>query len=509
MKSGTVHLVGAGPGDPGLITLRGLECLKSADVVVYDRLVDRRLLRHARPQAELVDVGKSPGGRGERQVGINRLLVDRAGQGKDVVRLKGGDPFVFGRGGEEAEFLQAHNVPFEVVPGISSALAAPAYAGIPLTHRDLAPSFTVMTGSRALDSGTVDHHHQRFVDQGGTLVVLMGWENLAEIVERLVDGDWPLETPAALIRWGTEPYQETVVGTLSDIVSRAERAGLAPPIVAVFGRVVELRAHIRWFDNRPLFGKRVLVTRTRVQSSALSKLLSQKGAQPVELPTIAIEAPEDYAALDEAIERMRSFDWVIFTSVNTVDAVFGRLHALALDTRAFGGVRVAAIGPATAARLAERGIVSDFTPVAFGPGDIVAGLSKVGMTGRRVLLPRSDIARRKLTQGLASLGATVEEVTVYRNVTPEDACDRLNEALSEGIDIATFTSASTVKNLVHLLDGKLERISHATIACIGPITADAAREWGLKVDVIAGDHLVRGLVDDLEAYFSARGSLDG
>ena len=509
MKSGTVHLVGAGPGDPGLITLRGLECLESADVIVYDRLVDRRLLRYARPQAELVDVGKSPGERGERQQEINRLLVDRATQDKDVVRLKGGDPFVFGRGGEEAEFLRAHHVPFEVVPGISSALAAPAYAGIPLTHRDLAPSFTVMTGSRARESSKDDDHDQQFVYQGGTLVVLMGWENLVEIVERLVDGDWPPDTPAALVRWGTEPYQQTVVGTLSDIVSRAVDAGLAPPVVAIFGQVVELRKRLRWFDNRPLFGKRVLITRTRVQSSALSKLLVQRGAQPVELPTIVIEEPKDYEALDEALGRLRSFDWVIFTSANTVDAVFGRLGALALDTRALGGVRVAAIGAATAASLAGRGIVSDFAPVAFESEGIVEGLSKAGLNGQRVLLPRSDIARQRLTRGLASLGATVEEVTAYRNVTPEDACDRLDDALSEGIDIATFTSASTVKNLVDLLDGKLERISGATIACIGPITAAAARQRGLKVDVVAREHLVQGLVDDLEAYFSARGALDG
>ena len=459
---------------------------------MYDRLVDKRLLSHAGSKAELIDVGMFPGKGGSRQEGINALLVAKAREGKRVVRLKGGDPFVFGRGGEEAEALSAEGVPFEVVPGVTSATAAPAYAGIPVTHRRLASSFTVVTGNEAPDKDESSLDWDQLARQAGTLVVLMGWENLASIAETLMRHGRPPDSPVALVQWGTEPHQQTVVGTLSDIVGKAADAGLAPPAVAVFGDVVDLRERLRWFDNRPLFGKRVLVTRTRAQAGALSERLAERGAQAIELPAIEIQPLADYSALDGALRRLEANDWVIFTSVNAVQAVFDRLDAMGLDARAFHTAKVGAIGIATATSLREHGIVVDFAPDAFTSESVVDDLKSRGFEGGRVLLPQADIARETLSQGLSAMGATVEEVTVYRTVTPQDSGVRVKAILSEGIDVATFTSSSTVENLARLLDGNLDAISGVTIACIGSITAATARELGLKVDIVAMEHTVAG-----------------
>ena len=321
-----VYLVGAGPGDPGLITVRGLELLESADVVVHDRLVDHRLIRRARTDAEIVDVGKTPGGKGARQGDIHALLIARASEGRSVVRLKGGDPFVFGRGGEEAMALSRAGIPFEVVPGITSAIAAPAYAGIPVTHRGVASSVTFVTGSESPDRPGADVDWSALARTNGTLVVLMGWRSLESVVARLNSEGLPDDTPAALVEWGTGPRQRSVVGTLVDIIEKGRARGLGPPVVAVFGGVAALRKDIRWFDNRPLFGKRVLVTRSRAQAGALTRLLEGQGADVIEVPTIRIEPPEDYGELDEALRRLSAFDWVVFTSTNAVDAVFDRLQ---------------------------------------------------------------------------------------------------------------------------------------------------------------------------------------
>ena len=327
MKRRKVFLVGAGPGDPGLITVKGLRCIASADVVVFDRLVDKRLLDHASPAAELVDAGKVPGEGGAQQPSINELLVTKATEGKVVVRLKGGDPFVFGRGGEEADVLHAANIPFEVVPGVTSAIAVPAYAGIPLTHRTLASSFTVVTGSESPDKSCSSVSWDTVAKLEGTLVVLMGWENLAKIVEALVRHGRPIETPIALVQWGTEPMQKTVVGTLADIVSKSTDGGLAPPVVAVIGEVVNLRDTLRWFERRTLFSKRILVTRTRTQASTLSDLLSQRGAEAIEVPTIEVLSLHDYSELDDVLRGLQQYDWVVFTSTNAVQAVFDRIYS--------------------------------------------------------------------------------------------------------------------------------------------------------------------------------------
>ena len=500
MKAGFVSLVGAGPGDPGLITVKGLECVQSADVIVHDRLVDKRILGHAREQAELIDVGKVRGDGGGRQAEINTLLVRRANQGDYVVRLKGGDPFVFGRGGEEAEALHADGVAFEIVPGVTSAIAVPAYAGIPLTHRGVSSSFTVVTGSESPDkpSSAIDWESLGRAD--GTLVVLMGWESLASIAGSLVGAGRSPETPVAIVQWGTEPQQQTVVGNLGNIVARSKEEGLSPPVVAIIGDVVELRGRLRWFDDRPLFGKRVLVTRTRAQASSLSAILARRGAHAIELPTIEIRPLDDYAELDGALARVGTYDWVVFTSVNAVQICFDRLRSAGLDARAFGSAKVAAMGTATVDALAKYGIVPDYTPRTYDSGSLAEGLEKIGVGGAKLLVPRSDIAREALTECMRALGASVDDVAAYRTTMPRDSAEHLRQIMADGVDVATFTSSSTVTNLVGLLDGDLAPLSDVTVACIGPVTASTAREMGLKVDIVAEEHTVSGLVDSLERF---------
>ena len=502
MSAANVALVGAGPGDPGLLTLRGRDLLESADVVVYDRLVDADVLRHAQPGAGLIDVGKLPGEGGRTQAEINDLLVSEARAGRRVVRLKGGDPFVFGRGGEEAAWLSEHGIAFEVVPGVTSAVAAPAYAGIPLTHRGAASSFTVVTASESPGKPDTSIAWDAVARVGGTLVILMGWRNLEEVTASLIRHGRAPDTPAAAIHWGTEPYQRTVVGALRDIAARSIDAGLSAPAVIVVGEVVSLRHALRWFDDRPLFGKRVLVTRTRSQASTLSGLLRERGAQAVELPTIEIRPPSDYGPLDEALDRLDTYDWVVFTSANAVDAVFARLGAMALDARAFGGVELAAIGPATVRALAGRGLSSDLVPDVFTSSAIVEALRDRAAPGARVLLPRTDIAPASLREGLRRNGSEVDDVAAYSTVAPEAIAPRLDSILSAGIEVAAFTSSSTVRNLLNAVNGSTDRISDSIIACIGPVTAATAGELGLRVDIVADVHTVPGLVDALERHLT-------
>ncbi|MDA1348429.1 MAG: uroporphyrinogen-III C-methyltransferase [Chloroflexi bacterium] len=503
MRPGLVSIVGAGPGDPDLITVGALRRLQAADVVLFDRLVDGRLLDQARPDAELLDVGKVPGKSGQKQTDINALLVDRARQGKSVVRLKGGDPFVFGRGGEEADALHAEGVPFEIVPGVTSAVAAPAYAGIPVTQRGFSSTLTIVTGNEAPGKPESEVDWKALAEQKGTLVVLMGWENLAGIVETLVTHGRPANTPVALVRWGTEPDQQTIVGTLADIVGRAENAGFGPPVVFVVGEVVTLRDRLGWFDTRSLFGKRVLVTRTRVQAGQLSSLLTGLGARPIELPTIEFRQLEDTAGLDAALESLDEYDWVVFASVNAVTAVFERLAILGRDTRAFGTAKVAAIGLATAKGLAEHGITADLVPSEYFTKGMVDGLEERGLDGARVLLPRADIAPDTLSSGLEKLGARVYRVVAYATATPDASRALVKKTLEEGVDVATFTSSSTVTNLVGLLDGNLAALAGVTIACIGPVTAETAGALGLEVDIVAKEHTVPGLVKALEEHFGS------
>ncbi len=525
-KVGKVYLIGAGPGDPGLITVKGREALERADVVVYDRLAHPSLLDYAPPSAERVFAGKARGRQELMQDSINALLVERARAGLRVARLKGGDPFVFGRGGEEALALARCGIPFEVVPGVSSAIAAPAYAGIPVTHRGIAAGFTVVSGSEdpakpeSPDGGSGvrwDELARSLTSQGGTLMTLMGWASIENILGALQRAGLPPDTPVALVQWGTWSRQKTVTGTLTDAADKGRAAGLSAPVVAVIGQVVSLREELAWFDNRPLFGKRVLVTRSRTQASRMCELLEDAGAIPVELPAIAIAPPEDFAPLDDAASRLSSFGWVIFASANAVDAVFARLESSSVsrpprDARAFGAARVGAIGPATAAALERRGIRPDFTPSRSVSAAALEELATCDWRGVSILLPAADIGRDELADGLSRLGAKVERVTAYRTISFPDAPQRAKDAFAKGIDIVTFTSSSTVRNLLSLLDGNSgldggrEALSGSLIACIGPVTAATARELGLRVDIEAGEHTVDGLAAALVNYFSSANS---
>ncbi len=496
-EPGRVLLVGAGPGDPGLITLRGVEALRMADAVVYDYLASPELLAHAPVEAERIYVGKKAGQHTLGQEEINALLVRLARAGQQVVRLKGGDPFVFGRGGEEAEALAAAGIPFEVVPGVSSAVAAPAYAGIPVTHRGVAASFAVVTGhedpSKATNS--IDWAALAGID---TLVFLMGVGNLASIVANLVAHGRAGDTPVALVQWGTLGTQRTVSGTLADIVERVRQAGISSPAVAVVGQVVGLRERLRWFDRRPLVGLRVLVTRTREQGGRLASALREQGAEPVECPLLETVPPADWGPLDRAIAHLASYRWAVFTSANGVASFCERLALAGLDGRALAGVRLAAIGPATAEALAGRGLRADLVPGEYVAEALAQGMGDVA--GARVLLARADIARPALAASLRAGGAFVEEVIAYRTLPPQGLRERLQEALP-GCDVVTFTSSSTVRHLVEALGpGGLGAIEHAAVACIGPITSQTAVELGLRPAVVAGEYTIEGLIQALVGW---------
>lgn len=478
----TVYLVGAGPGDPGLLTVRGAEVLRRADVVVHDRLSAAELLELAPTGAERIDVGKAPGRARVTQEGINELLVDRGRTSRTVVRLKGGDPTVFARGGEEAQALAAAGVPFEFVPGVTSAIAVPAYAGIPVTQRFSSTSFTVVTGHEDPsigEEGSVDWDAVARV--GGTIVILMGVARIGRICERLIAAGRPVDTPAAAVMWGTRPEQRTVRATLGTIADHP----LDPPATIVIGAVAGL--DLAWYENRPLFGRTVVVTRARAQASTFVAGLRQLGATTVEIPAIRIEDPGDGgAALGAAVAQLSSFDWVVVTSPNGAR----RLLDVCRDARAFGAARVAAIGPGTADVLAEGNVVADLVPERF----VAEGLLEVFPEGDgRVLLARAAEARDVLPEGLRAKGWDVEVVEAYRTVQGRPTVEDLQAVAAA--DIVTFTSSSTVRNFLAVCD-----VVPPVVACIGPITAATAREHGLHVDVEAEVHTIEGLLEALIAF---------
>ena len=486
----TVYLVGAGPGDPGLLTVRGAALLRRADVVVYDRLSVESLLELAPAGAERISVGKAPGRVTMPQEDINALLVELGDRYDTVVRLKGGDPFVFARGGEEAAALVAAGVPFEVVPGITSAIAVPAYAGIPVTLRHSSTSFTVVTGHEdpaAGDEGTVDWGAVARV--GGTIVILMGVARIGRIAEALITGGLDPSTPVAAVRWGTRPEQETVRATLGTIGAQP----LATPSVIVIGEVAA--EDLSWFERRPLFGRRVVVTRTRSQASALSRSLRDAGADPIEAPVIEIADPTDgRAGLRTAVARLGTYDWVVVTSPNGAVRLHDALEDAGLDARAFGAARVAAIGPATAAGLAAFGVRADLVPERFVAEALLDTMASTGSRGR-VLLARAEVARDVLPDGLRERGWTVDVVDAYRTV-PAAVTDEQRAAIAAA-DVITFTSSSTVDCFI---DAMGTAAVPAVVACIGPITAATARAHGLTVDVEAEVHTVDGLVAALVAW---------
>src|ERR1700730_2628635 len=490
-SKGTCILAGAGPGDIGLVTLRTKEAVEQAEVIVYDYLCNSEILKWAPPDAELVYVGKISGHHTLRQEEINQFLIDKTNEGKRVVRLKGGDPFVFGRGGEEAEALAAAGLAFEIVPGVSSAIAVPAYAGIPVTHRDLASSFTVFTGHEdpAKVATTIDY--QGLAAGNGTLVMLMGVERLASIVPELLANGGDPRLPVALVRWGTTGRQQTLIGELGSIVEAS--SGFQPPAIAVFGRVVELREKLKWFEQRPLFGRRIVVTRTRKQASALSAKLRILGADVYELPTIRVEPPENLMEFGELVRDAFEYDWLIFTSANGVDAFFDMFYRLYDDARSIGNVKIAAIGPATAQRIKDFHLSIDLQPKEFIAEAIIDGLLEFGsIENLKFLLVRALNAREVLPKRLAELGAIVDEAIAYRTVTEtEDRSGALERFRAEGADLITFTSSSTVESFLAL---KLPWPPEMKTASIGPITSETMREKGLPVDVEAGRYDVEGLV---------------
>lgn len=485
----TVYLVGAGPGDPGLLTLRGAEVLARADVVVYDRLSVASLLDLAPPGAERISVGKQPGGPRTSQEDINALLVAQGQAGRQVVRLKGGDPFVFARGGEEAAALAAAGVAFEVVPGITSAVAAPAYAGIPVTMRYSSTSFTVVTGHEDPAKGEGSVNWEAVAALGGTVVVLMGAARCRAICDRLIAAGMAADTPTAAVQWGTRPNQRTIRATLATLADLVPK----PPTTIVIGEVAA--AELAWFENRPLFGRRIVVTRAQPQAAALADELRSRGAEAVELPVIAFQPPDDLDLLAQAAAEVGSYDWVVFTSPTGVARFFEQLR----DARSLGGVQVAAIGPGTAAALAERNVFADLIPGRYVAESLLDALfDEVGPDGvGRVLIPRAEKARDVLPDGLAAAGWDVDVVPAYRTVA--GAADPTAMAILADTEVITFTSSSTVTNFV---DAYGTDAVPDVVATIGPVTSATARSRGLEVAMEATEHTIDGLITALEDFFA-------
>ncbi|HKC76107.1 MAG TPA: uroporphyrinogen-III C-methyltransferase [Chloroflexota bacterium] len=489
--TGTVSLVGAGPGDPGLITARGLALLRTADAVVYDRLVAPELLAEVRPDAARHYAGRAAGYKALNQPEVNQLLVDLARRGQRVVRLKGGDPFIFGRGGEEAAACAEAGVPFEVVPGVSSVAAVPAYAGIPLTYRTIASSFAVVTGHEdpAKPDASVDWAH--LATGIDTLVVLMGLDRIDRIVVRLLEHGRPPETPVAVISNGTVPQQRTVVATLRDVAERVRAAGLMSPAVIVVGEVVRMRETIGWFDRRPLFGRRILVPRTRAQPSILADRLREQGADVVEAPALRVEPLED-GRLAAALGHLTHYDWIVFTAAHAVEAFCSALATGERDARALAGVRLAAAGRGTAEALASRFLHADVSTAAYLTDEVAAALLHRGVAGRRLLLVRAHDAHGALADRLAAAGAIVDDAPAHRTVADDHAARAA--ILADRIDDIVFATSEAVHRLAAVLGAALHELDGARITCIGPRTAAAARDHGLPVDAVAPEASFEALV---------------
>lgn len=501
-NTGKIYLIGAGPGDPGLITVKGLQCIQEADVIVYDYLASPRLMRHARKDAEKIYVGKMGGNHTLSQDGINNLLVEKGKSGLKVARLKGGDPFVFGRGGEEAQILKKAGVAFEIVPGVTSAVAAPAYAGIPITHRDHTTSVTFVTGHEDPTKAQSTINWNSLVT--GTVVFFMGVKNLAMIVENLVKAGRSPETPTALIRWGTTAKQKTVTGILSNIKEVADKAGITAPALIVVGEVVTLREELAWFETAPLFGKRIAVTRSREQASALVEKLSELGADCVECPTIKIVPVKDHSKLEAAIKNLKSYDWLIFTSVNGVAFFFDTLFNLGLDSRALGGLKTAVIGPATHEKLLSFGVNADVIPESYVAESVIEAFKSEDVKGKKFLLPRAKDARSVLPVQLTEMGGIVDEIITYEAVEDTEQSAEITKLLERGeIDMMTFTSSSTVSNFVkNIPEGRLaELMKNVKIASIGPITSETAQSLGLEIDIEADVFTIPGLCDAILKFY--------
>ena len=513
LTPGKVYLVGAGPGDPGLITLRGKYLLEHAEVVVYDYLANPKLLSYVPKDAKLIYAGKKGGGlHAYTQEGINRLLVEHAQLGKRVVRLKGGDPFIFGRGAEEIEELVAEGIDFEVVPGVTSATAAATYAGIPITHRDYTASVAFVTGHEDPTKKFSNISWEKLATGAGTIVIYMGIKTLPSITQKLIDFGRSPDTPVAVVRWASTPQQHSVVGTLATICEVVRQADIKPPALVIVGEVVKLRDTIDWFERRPLFGRRIVVTRTREQASELVANLEEHGAECFEYSTIHIEPVADYSLLDRAIDEMADYQWILFTSLNAVTYFFERLYALRCDSRHLAGARIAAVGRATADELLRYGIRADLIPEKFTGEGLAEALVQTSVRGSRILLPRALQAGELLPDALTEAGAEVTVAPTYRNVPPQGRKDELRDQLQDGdIDLLTFTSSSTVNNFLTMVDARDNDELHqlldgVTIAAIGPVTAATIREHGLHVDIQPEKYTIADMVQAIVAHYRDKGT---
>ncbi len=503
-KQGRVILVGAGPGDEGLLTLRGKEWLERADVIVYDHLVNWNMMRFADANAETIYAGKKAGHASLGQEAINEILISKARQGKTVVRLKGGDPFIFGRGGEEALALNKAGIAFSVVPGVTSPVGVAAYAGIPLTHRDISSTVSIITGSNEKNQQDIHIDWEKIASRSGTLVFLMGARKLPQICEKLMHFGKAPDTPIAVIQWGTTARQKTWTGTLKTIVDIAMKENIAPPALTIIGEVVNMKPLIEWYETLPLFGKAVVVTRAENQADSMIRQLQEKGAEPVSFPVIQTVPPEDWSPLDHALTCLPEYHGLIFTSVNGVHFFMRRLKATGQDIRNLKGVRIYTIGPKTEKAVLDFGMQVDCVPENFVAESLIESLGREHVTGKKFLIPRALVAREILPDQLRAMGAQVDVVPAYQTLPPtrknEDLAQRLRDG---GIDVITFTSSSTVTNFLEQTGPELRPLlDRVTFACIGPITANTARENGLKITIVPKEYTVDALITAIEDHYA-------
>ncbi len=505
-KTGKAFLVGAGPGDPGLITVKGKNILKSADVVVYDSLINPILLKMCRENAELIYVGKKIGHKELSQNEINKLLVKKAKEGKMVLRLKGGDPFVFGRGGEEAEILEKNNIETDIVPGISSIIAVPAYSGVPVTHRDYNSSFAVFTAHKSKFNSLKDFDPAS-LKSIKTLVFLMGLNNIRNIMSKLTESGKDPETPVLVISNGTLPSQNSLVGTISNITNKLkDNPAITTPATIIVGDIINLRNKINWFENKPLFGKTVVSTRDKNYSSEIESILNQNGANVINFPTIEIKPIKNNKKLAKSIKDFDEYNFVIFTSVNGVKYLFENLKNLKKDSRIFGNKKIITIGEKTAAELKRYGLESDYTPDEYIAEGVIELCKKIGVKNKKVLIPRAKVAREILPQKLKELGAKVDVVATYETILPKhkkkDIDEIINKLKKGEINIVTFTSSSTARNFFELIGKRKTIYTKTRFACIGPITADTVKSFGFKSDIVAEKYTIEGLAQGIIDFYT-------
>lgn len=499
-----VYIIGAGPGDPGLITVKGLRLLKVADVIIYDHLINESLLDYARKDAKKVNVGKQIGKRLLEQKEINKLLVKEVRKGKMVVRLKGGDPFIFGRGGEEVKALALHGIPYEVVPGITSAIAAPAYAGIPITHRRYASSVALVTGHEDITKEMSTVNLKKIAQSVDTVVCLMGVGKIDGVIKQIREGGRSPGTPVAIVERGTYANQRVIEGSLKDILPKAKRAQLKPPAVIIVGEVVKLRHTSSWFESLPLFGKTIIVTRAKGQTRSLIDLLEQAGAQVIPFPTIEITKPESFKLMDKTINHLDKYNYLVFTSVNGVKSFLSRMQELRKDLRCLNGIKIAALGRMTARVLREHLIYPEIVPRTFTSKQLAHELKKEDIKGEKVLLIRSELSSDVLPIQLKKLGAKVDELTAYRVRKPHVDSKKVVHLLkSRQVDLITFTSPSTFTNFISIMKGQvlLKLLQGVKVAAIGPVTKKEITGHGIRVPIIASQHTVPDLVDAIIAYY--------